>query len=185
MQQNPASSGPILNYAGPRVPSRPAFNLRRALGWKGDHLFRVYVLPEKLCCVRIGGSRSSQAAVGAQFGLVGALVIYFLRKNAMKKETERVFQNEHRPIGELMAGHKLNHEIPIASISDVAIEPPRMLTSNTRLTFNLAGEKKRMTALFDKADDVTDAIRLLTPVFPAMRIMVQFNEKKQRYVKTA
>ncbi len=173
-----------LNYAGVVVPQRPAFNARRSWTWKGDHLFRVYVTPGRLWFVRIGGSRQTNAAVGAQFGLIGALVTYFVNKHNRSKEAQRVRENEDKGIDELMASHKRNHMLETSQISNAAIEPGGFFSGQLcRLTFNHAGEKKRVTCRFETADDVTAAISTLTPMLPGLRVGVEYNEKKKRYRK--
>ena len=182
---NLAPSAPsVLSYAGPTVPARPAFNARRVWTWKGDHLFRIYVTPQHLWFVRIGGGKNSQRAATAQFGLLGALIGHFLQKQAKKKESRNVAINEDKPLPDLIAGHKLNHVLEAAEITDPGIEPRTIFTAcAARLSFNAAKEKKRVICYLESVDDVSSAIQTLTPLFPSLRVGVQFNEKKKKYVK--
>src|SRR4051794_5405324 len=83
----PVAAIPVLGYAGPTVPQRPAFNARRHWTWGGDHLFRVYLTPARVHFVRIGGGKTSETVALTQFGLLGGLIAWYVSKNRKKKET--------------------------------------------------------------------------------------------------
>jgi hypothetical protein len=173
---------PVLNYAGITIPQRPAFNARRAWAWKGDHLFRVYLTQTHLFLVRIGGARNN--AVAHQGGLLGMLIAHFMNKAAKKKELKRVLENENKPLEQLMGEHKRNHVIAVADVSDPAIEKGGFWSAGqTKLTFNLTGEKKRVQCVLETVDDVHDALRTLPGLMPNLRVGVVFNEKKKRFDK--
>jgi hypothetical protein len=183
-QISPVAAVPVLNYAGPTVPQRAAFNARRSWAWKGEHLFRVYITPRHLYFIRIGGARAQQQAIAYQGGLLGALIAHFAAKAAKKKQQKRVLENEDKPLDELMAGHKRNHTVAIGDISDAAIEAGGFWSGGTvRLTFNQIGEKKRVTCTFDTAEDTEAALRCLGAVMPGLRVGVVYNERKRRYEK--
>jgi hypothetical protein len=176
------ASVPVLNYAGITIPQRPAFNARRAWAWKGDHLFRVYLTQTHLFLIRIGGARNN--AVAHQGGLLGMLIAHYMNKAAKKKEQKRVLENENKPLEQMMAEHKRNHVIAVADISDPAIEKGGFWSAGqTKLTFNLSSEKKRVQCVLESVDDVRDALRTLPGLLPHLRVAVQFNEKKKRFDK--
>jgi hypothetical protein len=181
-QVNPMPAVPVLNYAGPVVPSRPAFNARRAWAWKGDHLFRVYLSTTHLYFVRIGGARNQGAALHG--GLLGALIGMWLNSMAKKKEAKRVLEFEDKSMDELLAGHKRNHVIPVADVSDLAIESTGFWGGNrVRLAFRQVGEKKPVRCVLEGTSDVDAAIQQLPMLFPGLRISVQRKPGKDKYVK--
>ena len=183
-QLPPIPAVPVLSYAGPTVLERPAFNARRGWAWKGEHLFRVYLTPDKAWFIRIGSARQGAAAVGYQGGLLGMLIAWYLSKRAKKKAAKKALDNENRSLEELLPEHKRNHVIALADISDPAIEQAGFWGGSlTRWTFNCAGEKKRVNCALNETVDVDAAIQCLTAVLPTLRVAVEYNEKKKRYVK--
>jgi hypothetical protein len=173
---------PVLNYAGPVVPQRPAFNARRSWAWKGDHLFRVYLSTTHLYFVRIGGARNQAAALHG--GLLGALIGMWLNSMAKKKEAKRVMEFEDKSMDELLASHKRNHLIAVADMSDVAIESAGFWGGNkVRLAFRQNGEKKPVRCVLEATSDVDAAIAQLPQLFPGLRVSVMRKEGKDKYVK--
>src|SRR5258706_11547724 len=75
---SPQKVVPVLSYAGPIVPQRPAFNARRAWTWKGEHLFRDYLTPAQAWFIRIAGAQSH--AYAYQGGLLGGLIAMWANK---------------------------------------------------------------------------------------------------------
>ena len=183
MSQFQPSPPPLLNYAGPTVLQRPAFNARRAWAWKGEHLFRVYLTPQDAYFIRIGGAKNN--AVAVHFGLIGGLIALWAQKNAIKKNAaKKALQNEDKPLDQLLAEHKRNHIIQLADISDSAIEKGGFWNGSTiRWTFQQAGEKKRVSCILEQTEDVDAAIQCLSEVFPALRVQVEYDEKKKKYVR--
>ena len=94
----------VLNYRGNAgIEDMDAFNARLHFTWKGDHLFRVYPLDGQLYFIRVGGSKTQNAAVGAQFGLLGALFIYFANKREKKKTQSKLNEIAGANPAELLA----------------------------------------------------------------------------------
>lgn len=175
---------PVLSYAGPTVPQRPAFNARRRWTWGGDHLFRVYLTSQRVYFVRIGGGKTSQTVAVTQFGLLGGLIAWYVSKNRKKKETQRVLQNEDKPIDQLMSEHKRNHAFDTSDLADVAVEMGSIWNgAQTRLTFRAPGEKRAVTYTLETTEDIESAVARLPQLFPNARIGVVYNEEKKRFVR--
>lgn len=180
----PIPAIPVLNYAGPTVPQRPAFNARRHWTWKGEHLFRVYLSRDRIYFIRIGGARTQEAVVMAQFGLLGGLIAWWAAKSRKKKEAKKVLQNEEKPIEMLMSEHKRNHSTATLDFKDVTIESGGFWGAGiVKWTFNVPGEKKRVVMSFDKPEDIEAAVARLPELFPAMRVGVEYDERKKKFVK--
>src|SRR3982751_308671 len=90
--EEPLEGIPVLGYPGGGGPlggdagQVPAFNARRRFTWSGEHLFRVYLTPEFVYFIRIGGARNQEQVMYLQFGLIGWLVGHFMAKSRRKKE---------------------------------------------------------------------------------------------------
>src|SRR5947207_9427282 len=98
-QEEPLEGIPVLGYSGGGYGAgdtgqRPAFNARRRWMWSGEHLFRIYLTPEFVYFIRIGGARNQEQVMYLQFGLIGALIGHFMAKSRRKKEEQKVVQNE-------------------------------------------------------------------------------------------
>jgi hypothetical protein len=179
-----AAPAPVLGYAGPTVPQRPAFNARRTWTWKGDHLFRVYLTGNRVYFVRIGGGKTHETVALTQFGLLGGLVAWYLSKQRKKKEARTVLRNEEKPIDQLMAEHKLNHAYAASDLADVAVDAGGVWTGRrVTWTFRVPGEKRPVSCVLEKPEDVESAVNRLPHLFPAMRIGVVYDEKRHRWVK--
>jgi hypothetical protein len=187
MQPNPSQpipAIPVLNYAGPTVPQRPAFNARRTWTWKGEHLFRIYLTPARVYFIRIGGARTHETVAMTQFGLLGGLIAWWAAKHRKKQEQKKVLQNEEKPIEQLMTEHKRNHAIDTSDFSHIAVETGGFWSGGgIKWTFNVPGEKKRVTLTLDKPEDVEAAVLRLPQLFNDMRVGVEFNERKKKFVK--
>jgi hypothetical protein len=173
---------PVLSYQGPVVPQRPAFNARRAWAWKGDHLFRVYLTPEQAWFIRIAGGQAN--AMTYQGGLLGALIAWWVNKRRKAKAARRVQENEDKPLEEMLAEHKRNHVIALADLGDPAIEAGGFWSGGgTAWTFKLPTVKRRVRCPLETTEDVEAAIRCLQPILPGLRVGVEFNERKKKFVK--
>ena len=147
-------------------------------------MFRVYLTPEQIYFIRIGGARNQETAVAVQFGLVGALVAWSLSKSRKSKQHKKVLENETKTLDALLEEHKRNHVIPISAISEMAIEPMgRWAYPLAKWTFKVAGEKKAVTCVFDKTEDVQAALERLPSMFPGLKVKVEFDEGKKKFRK--
>jgi hypothetical protein len=189
-QDEPLEGIPVLGYAGGggtaggEAGAVPAFNAFRRWTWSGEHLFRVYLTPEFVYFIRIGGARNQEQALYFQFGLIGWIVGHFMAKSRRKKEEARVYQMEGKFLEKLLSEHKKNFVFPTGDITDVALESGGWSSGGlVKLSFNVKGEKKRLTMILDKVEDVHIAIRRLPQWFPGARVGIEFNEKKKKYVK--
>src|SRR4051794_21199327 len=100
---------PVLNYGGNAgVEDMHAFNARLYQMWRGDNLFRIYPVDSKLYFIRVGGSRQRNAAMGAQLGLLGALIVYFSNKRQEKKTRQTLNDIAGAHPQELLGAHKYN-----------------------------------------------------------------------------
>ena len=87
-QEEPLEGIPVLGYSGGGYGAgdtgqRPAFNARRRWMWSGEHLFRIYLTPEFVYFIRIGGARNQEQVMYLQFGLIGALIGHFMAKSTL------------------------------------------------------------------------------------------------------
>ena len=184
MSQSPIPAVPVLNYAGPIVLQRPAFNVRRSWMWKGEHLFRVYLTPTQAWFIRIGGAKNNAAAIGYQGGLIGMLIAAWMNKRAKKKSDKKAVENEDKPLEQLITEHKRNHVINLVDVSISAIESAGYWSAGIiRWSFDLAGEQKRVKCALDQTVDVDAALQCLATVFPDLRVAVEYNERKKKYLK--
>jgi hypothetical protein len=176
----------VLNYGGNAgVEDMAAFNARLHWTWSGDHLFRVYPTDGKLYFIRVGGSRHQNAAVGAQFGLLGALIVYFTNKHKAKKTQQllNTIAGTH-PAG-LMSSHKHNFVLDGADVRSATVTPGGFWhgTSLGRMrVVDSAGKKYRLT--FDDADNLRAAVEQLG-VFLGDRLVIdaEWDEAKGKYRK--
>ena len=162
-----------------------AFNVRVVQTWRGDNLFRCYVVDDSLYFIRVGGSKQRNAAVGAQFGLVGALIIYFKKKRDAKKQQETLNTIAGADPRELIASHKYNFVLPTADVSGALLRPPAWLggDAKARLTFTLATGKKRQCS-FDDVDNAQLAIAQLGAALGSkLDVQASYDEKKKKFRK--
>src|SRR3954463_4198495 len=159
-EEEPLEGIPVLGYAGgpaiprPQAGQRPAFNARRRFMWSGEHLFRIYLTPEFIYFIRIGGARNQEQL------MFGVLIGYVLAKGRREKEVARAEMNDGKYLEVLLQEHKRNHVFPTTDISDVVIEKAGWGSGNpAKFSFKAKGEKKRITMMFDRIEDVHIAIR--------------------------
>lgn len=176
----------VLSYIGNAgVEDMSAFNARLHTTWRGDHLFRVYPLDGKLFFIRVGGSRHQNAAVGAQLGLLGALVIYFTNKHKAKKtqQTLNTIAGTH-PAG-LLASHKLNFVIEGTDVRSSTVMAGGFWHGTSLGRMRLVdGRGKKFTFTFDDVDNLRAAVEKLA-AFLGDRLVIdaEWDETKQRYRK--
>jgi len=106
--------------------TRGSFEAARSMGWRGEQLYRLLATDERLACLRTGGMVSaSGGSVWAHFGLLGALIGYFVEKRAAKKRAAELPTLEQTPIDELLARDaKNNFELRLAAIDRAALGKP-------------------------------------------------------------
>ncbi|SRR6266568_7600160 len=100
-----------------------SFEARRPSMWSADVLYAVSVTDERLVALRIGGQFSGvQAnALAVQFGLLGGLVLGWLRRREERRRAAAPTTNP-QTLDEQLRGHRSNfavtwHELKRASIT--------------------------------------------------------------------
>ncbi len=178
----------VLNYAGtPGIADMGAFNARLQIIWKGDHLFRIYPVDDSLYFIRVGGSKRTNAAVGAQFGLLGALLIYFSNKRTQKKTQQTLNQIAGVDPRQLLQEHKLNFVLPIKQIASAELTAGSFWSGSkfgkAKIT-DMTGKKRLMT--FDDMDNMKLAVEILPPVLEGkLHLNAQWDDQKQKFRKIA
>jgi hypothetical protein len=183
-EDEPLEGIPVLGYAGGGAGTgglagqRPAFNARRRWMWTGEHLFRVYLAPEFVYFIRIGGAKNSDQL------LFGVLLGSILAKERREKEVERALANDTVHLEALLQRHNKSHVFATRDISDVVIEKAGWGSGvPAKWSFRVKGENKRIQMTFDRIEDVHIAVRRLPQMFPGTRVGIEFNERKKKYVK--
>jgi hypothetical protein len=181
-----------LNYAAPKsytqVTQEPhkLFHSRGVLnGWKGDRLFRIYVKDGRLYFIKVGGSRNQQAAMGAQLGLLGILLGYWLQKRDQKK-TDQLLSDIHAVAPEqLMGVDKENRVFEFRELTDIAIEPASVWSGAKcgRVIFRDPRGKKRGFILEDVANAQAALQHLSEALGGQLKVNAVWDERKQKFVK--
>jgi hypothetical protein len=153
----------VLSYGGNAgVEDMAAFNARLHRVWRGDALFRVYPTDGRLYFIRVGGSRHQNAAVGAQFGLLGALVVYFTNKHKAKKTQDLLNTIAGAHPAELMGSHKHNFSLADADVRSAVVKPGGFWSGTSLGRMRLVDAKgKKFNLTFDDADNLRAAVKQL------------------------
>ncbi len=175
----------VLSYAGNAgLDDMDAFNTRVQFTWKGDHLFRVYPRDGQLYFIRVGGSKRKNAAVGAQFGLIGMLIVYFSSKREAAKTKQTLNQIAGADPVELLASHKLNFTLPVEQIRSSELLAPPMLggTSGRWRVVEQSGKKRNMS--FDDVENMRLAVDKLPGLLSdKLKVGAVWNEQKKKFKK--
>ena len=169
------------------TPSLPAFSVRAAPDFVGmdDILFRVFVTPNQLFFIKIGGGKS-QGVWFAAFGLIGGLIAAALAKKEAARAKERLAGLEGIHPRELIAKDNANHSINLNSVPTATIGPPKMLDDAKAHFSYVAHNGKLRKFTFENHGDVTIALEELSAVMgERLSVGVAWNEKKKKYVKTS
>src|SRR4051812_28001198 len=181
-----------LEYATPATYANVAqspYNVFHARGvisaWKGDRLFRVYVHDGKFFFIKVGGSKQQSAAMGAQFGLIGALVAMWLRKREEKKTAQKINEIFTVPPEHLIGQEKESFVVDQGVLTGMSIEPGTFWNSAKwgRWRFHDAKGKKRVFT-FEDAASVQSALRHLPEACGAnLAINAEWDDAKEKLVK--
>ena len=174
-----------LSYQGNAgVDDMGAFNVRLYQMWRGDNLFRVYPADGTLYFIRVGGSKQQNAAIGAQFGLIGALAIYFTRKRAKRKEQETLNQIAGSDPRSLLASHKYNFALPAMELAKATILPPAALSGTGGRVELIGVDGKKRKGSFDDVDNMRAGIEHLSAALGTkLDVRAEFDEAKKKYRK--
>lgn len=183
-----------LNYATPKpfaVVTQDQFSVFHARGvlnkWKGDRLWRVYVKDGKLFFIRVGGSKQQQAALGAQFGLLGMLIGMWLHKRDAKKTEQKLQEIHSVPPEQLIAGEKENLEYEQRQLSEMSIEPSSFWGGAKigRLVFRDPAGKKRSLMFEDAASAQSAHAHLSGAMGQALKVNATWDDVKAKFIKKA
>ena len=176
----------VLGYGGNAgVEDMAAFNARLHPAWRGDNLFRVYPLDGKLYFIRVGGSRHQNAAVRAQFGLAGALIVYFTNKHKAIKTQETLNKMAGAHPASLMASHKYNFAVDGAEVRSATVTRGGFWRGTSLGRMKLIDARgKKLHLTFDDADNLSAAVEKLGQVLgDRLVIHAEWDEAKRRYRK--
>lgn len=166
------------------TPERPDFYIRRA--FKGTpHVFQVYITATQAWFIRVGGLGTTELVVASQGGLIGALIAWFMQSRRKKKEAEKIAENSAKTLEKMLAEHKVNHVIPLTNFGDASLEAGgwQYKKGTVIWKFDQPGEKKRVQCFFHKPEDVEAGVKRLPKIFPQIRVGVEFNAGKGKYLK--
>lgn len=160
-----------------------AFNVRNIRAISGDRKYRVYFRAGEFVFVRVGGQNMDFVAM--QFGLIGGLIAALCRRGEMPPE--KLSNLDAATPQELLSQHKHNFSVASSDMVESLIEPPPMMPQHGpcvgRWTVRLRDGSKWLFE-FEDIEQIQAAIRYLPSVLgPAIRVAVQWDEKKQRYRK--
>jgi len=162
-----------------------AFNARAIFAWTADRLYRVYVRDDALYFIRTGG-QGMATAVGAGFGMVGALVGQAIEKRSAAKRSARLAAEEREGLQTMLAGHKHNFRVSPGDIGESSIEPQPAFGGHGAAVgrWLLTLGDKKWTLEFPKVADMEVALAHLPRWFgDRLRVNVQWDERKKRYGK--
>jgi hypothetical protein len=176
----------VLDYRGDAGPAdMNAFNARLQSAWSGDTLFRVLPDGGKFYFIRVGGSLNTEAAIGMQFGLLGALWVYFAQKRA--KQKTRVTLNDIAGVhpSELLSSHKKNFVLHFDHVQSASISPGGVLGGTNVgkcILVERTGKKRKFT--FDDVDNMRLAVHFLPSALrDRVAVKVEWDDTKQKYRK--
>jgi hypothetical protein len=181
-----------LNYATPATFAAVAqapyqvFHARGIMsGWKGDRLWRVYVHDGKFYFIKVGGSRQSQAAVGAQFGLLGALLMLWLRKRDQKKTAQKINEIFTVPPEQLIGQDKESCVFAANELTKMSVEPGSFLAAAKfgRWVFHDPKGKKRSFTFEDLASGRSGMQHLCEACGEKVAINGEWDDVKGKFVK--
>jgi len=176
----------VLNYRGSAgLDDMNAFNARTSVGWKGDTLFRVYLTDSQAYFIKVGGAKNSNQAMAFQFGLLGALIVYFLNKRNKQKTLQRLNEVAGVSPEQLLARDKVNQVIPLNGFAEVALRPRSFWKSAPfgAWAFRDARGKKRVYT-FDDAENFQIASRRLSDAFGArLTVNAQWDAQNGKVIK--
>lgn len=105
-----------------RTGQPPFFHGLACMTWSPNRLYRVYVLPGELAFVWAATGTEMDRAMGAQFGLLGALAFSALatneEENASRKETL-----DRSGLDQVIADNKHNFRAQRADFLEASVEP--------------------------------------------------------------
>jgi hypothetical protein len=176
----------VLNYRGNAgLQDMSAFNARLQIMWKGDHLFRVYPVDGHLYFIHVAGSKQKNAAIGAQFGLIGAIWMHFAAKRQARKTQETLNNIAGADPLDLLSQHKLNFALPVEQVKSAEFTPRSFLdgaTAGRCKMIEQSGKKRHIS--FDDTDNMRLAIDQLSPALgDRVKLKVQWDEAKRKYRK--
>ena len=157
--------------------------------WKPNRMYRVYVLPQELVFIYVGSGGETQAAVAAQFGLVGALIS--AAANPAKKIQQRQQQLDTAQFDQLVADHKHNFRAPAAELTDISIDPRStwlaVMFSQPQhvgvLRFTHAAQGKRRLCI-NSLEDMQVAVECLPVALGhQVAVNVEWDQQKGKFVK--
>ena len=166
------------------TPERPDFYIRRAI--KGTpHVFQVYITPTQAWFIRVGGTATTEMIVASQGGLIGGLIAWYMQSRRKKKEAVKISENTAKTLEKMLAEHAANHVIPLTNFGDPSLEAGgwQYKKGTVIWKFDQPGEKKRVQCFFHKQEDVEAGVKRLPKLFPGIRIGVEFNAAKGKYLK--
>jgi len=162
-----------------------AFNARAIFTWSADRVYRVYVQDDALYFIRIGG-QGLGTALGAGFGMVGALVGQTLEERAAVKRGAKLAAQDVEGPQSLLDRHKDNFRVLPGDAQSSSIEPPATFPGHGPQVgrWLLALRDKKLTLEFPEMVDMEVALAHLPRFFgERLQVNVRWDEHKKRYQK--
>jgi hypothetical protein len=154
-----------------------------------DRLYRVYACGSQLAFIKIGGQSGVSEGVAAQFGLLGGLILAWLKKRSRGKMQQRLAQEDQHDIELLLSRDPKNFMIQPGQILRATIDPPARLGAHGRHhgIWRLEEPSGRKHSFqFEEISEMREAIAVLTPMLgPVLTVNAKWDESKGRYTKTA
>jgi len=164
----------------------PAFNARAIFTWKRDRQYRVYVHDEQLIFIRTGGQQMGHL-VAHQFGLIGALIWALTKKSRERKQAAAMQALDAAHPLQLVTQHKHSFQSHRSQLTEQTLEPPSWYQGRgpyaARWRFAVGGKDRMQLELLTK-EDVDTMLRLLSPIVgTSLRVDIEWNEKKKKFVR--
>ena len=159
----------------------------RFVSRRSGNLYRIYVRGSDLYFISLGGVSTVTRVVTSQFGVIGILIDWFLKRRA-KRQAEALLQRaEGQDMEFLLRENKSNFKLYAPEISDAAMEPPSFWAMHGkqagRWNFKMRDGKK-----FRFEFVTTDAMKAALDILPGLlnatlRVNVEWNEPKKKFQK--
>jgi hypothetical protein len=132
-------------------------------------VYQTYVSDQRLVAVRIGGQMDGGRAMTAHFGLLGALVGYFLQKNVQKKRAALRQANEDRSLDELLLQDPKNFEVRFDSLERAELKKGGFFKGGRVSLFCTPVGQKPIELRFQTKDAVSAARPVLEQAMPSLQ----------------
>lgn len=167
------------------MPSEVVFNVRALFSLSADRLYRVYLLPNEIAFIRVGGQGFSSAAFQRQ-GLIAHWIGYWLMKRAKERQQENIAKADSQNPLSMIRDHKHNFLVKRGDFASSAIEPAGFSGHGEQqgMWRGKFKNNRKFRYQFETLADMHTAYEHLPKfLYPRVQVNTTWNEEKQLYVK--